>query len=149
MIKTYIGTKFVTAKPVTAKEAEVILNRPVDVVNADKEGNGYLVRYKDGYLSWSPKQQFEEAYKLIDVMDFGSALICLKNGYKVARKGWNGVGIFIALQCPDEDSKMSSPYIYIDTTGLQTDNPNAPKSRVPWLASQTDMLAEDWIIVLG
>lgn len=39
---------------------------------------------------------------------------------------------------------MTHDYIYIDTTGLQTDNPDAPKDRVPWLASQTDMLAEDW-----
>ena len=41
---------------------------------------------------------------------------------------------------------MTHPYIYIDTTGLQTDNPDAPKNRVPWFASQTDMLAEDWCI---
>ena len=45
---------------------------------------------------------------------------------------------------PDEYSKMTHPYIYIDTTGLETNNPNAPKDRVPWLASQTDMLSEDW-----
>jgi hypothetical protein len=65
-------------------------------------------------------------------------------GSKCWRKGWNGKGIFIELQRPDENSKMSSPYIFIDTTGLETDNEAAPKSRVPWLASQTDMLAEDW-----
>lgn len=78
---------------------------------------------------------------------FGVALSKLKHGCKVARKGWNGKGIFIELQVPDEHSKMTSPYIYIDTTGLRTDNADAPKSRVPWLASQTDMLAEDWVIV--
>ena len=77
-------------------------------------------------------------------MNFGQALESLKGGSKVSRAGWNGKGIFIELQRPDERSKMSSPYIFIDTTGLQTDNPDAPKSRVPWLASQTDMLAEDW-----
>ena len=54
---------------------------------------------------------------------------------------------FIKLQTPDVNSKMTSPYIYIDTTGLQTDNPMAPKSLVPWLASQTDMLAEDWMVL--
>jgi len=80
-------------------------------------------------------------------MTFGEALLVLKNHGKVARKGWNGKGIFIELQRPDMFSKMTHPYIYIDTTGLQTDNPDAPKSLVPWLASQTDMLAEDWIIV--
>jgi hypothetical protein len=42
---------------------------------------------------------------------------------------------------------MTQPYIYIVTTGLVTDNKDAPKGIVPWLASQTDMLAEDWNIV--
>ena len=80
-------------------------------------------------------------------MNFGEALEALKQGSKAARLGWNGKGIFIELQVPDENSKMSSPYIFIDTTGLQTNNEMAPKSRVPWLASQTDMLAGDWEIV--
>lgn len=77
-------------------------------------------------------------------MNFGEALIALRAGHKVARAGWNGNGIFINLQVPDEHSKMTQPYIYIDTLGLITTNPAAPKGRVPWLASQTDMLAEDW-----
>lgn len=80
-------------------------------------------------------------------MNIGDAIEALKQGYKVARKGWNGKGIFLKLQKPTELSKMTHPYIYIDTTGLQTDNKHAPKSLVPWLASQTDMLAEDWYIV--
>jgi len=77
-------------------------------------------------------------------MTFGQAIELLKEGKKVARKGWNGKGIFIELQVPDVQSKMTHPYIFIDTTGLQSDNPDAPRSRVPWLASQTDMLSEDW-----
>ena len=80
-------------------------------------------------------------------MNFGQALTELKNGNKVKRKGWNGDGIFLALQVPDKNSKMTQPYIYIDTLGLKTNNPNAPKGRVPWLASQTDMLAEDWEVI--
>lgn len=80
----------------------------------------------------------------MDNMNFGEALEALKQGKKCARRGWNGKGIFIMLQVPDTHSKMTHPYIYIDTTGLQTTNPDAPKDCVPWLASQTDMLAEDW-----
>lgn len=80
-------------------------------------------------------------------MNFGQAIEVLKKGGKIARKGWNGKGIFIELQNPDEHSKMTHSYIFIDTTGLQTTNPDAPKDRVPWLASQTDMLAEDWTII--
>ena len=76
--------------------------------------------------------------------DFGWALIQLKDGHKVYRSGWNGSGMFIELQRPDEHSKMSNPYIFIDTTGLKSDNPDAKRNLVPWLASQTDMLSEDW-----
>jgi len=81
------------------------------------------------------------------ITDFGWALQQLKDGRKVQRAGWNGKGIFIQLQRPDKNSKMTSPYIYMDTTGLKTNNPDAPKGLVPWLASQTDILAEDWMIV--
>jgi hypothetical protein len=55
-----------------------------------------------------------------------------------SRRGWNGPGQFIELQVPDEHSKMSLPYIFITT--VQGD-------RVPWLASQTDLLANDWYII--
>ena len=81
-------------------------------------------------------------------MNFGQMLEELKDGHKCRRAGWNGKGIFIELQAPDENSKMTSPYIYIDTTGLQTENEAAPKSLVPWLASQTDMLADDWEVII-
>lgn len=69
---------------------------------------------------------------------FSEALVSLKSGRTVARIGWNGKGMWIALQTPDEHSKMSLPYIYMST---------ADGSLVPWLASQTDLLADDWIIL--
>lgn len=81
-----------------------------------------------------------------ETRDFGWALSKLRCGWPVRRRGWNGKGIFIKLQVPDEHSKMTSPYIYINTTGLRSNNPDASRSCVPWLASQTDMLAEDWEI---
>jgi hypothetical protein len=90
---------------------------------------------------------FFEVWGVSEDLGLQMAIEAMKEGKKVARKGWNGKGIFIELQRPDEFSKMTSPYIFIDTTGLQTTNPDAPKSRVPWLASQTDMLAEDWVVV--
>lgn len=83
----------------------------------------------------------------IRTFTFGEAIRKLKAGQKVARKGWNGKGIYIEMQKPDEHSKMTLPYIYIVTNGLVTDNPDAPKGVVPWLASQTDMLATDWRVV--
>ena len=80
-------------------------------------------------------------------MNFGKALEALKNGKRVARRGWNGKGIYIELQRPDAHSKMTLPYIYIVTNGLVTDNLEAPKGVVPWLASQTDLLSEDWVVL--
>jgi len=71
-------------------------------------------------------------------MDFSTALFILKDGNKVARSGWNGQGMWIELQRPDKHSKMTFPYIYMKT---------ADDQRVPWLASQTDLLASDWMIV--
>ena len=61
----YVGTKYIKARPCTAKEAEQLLGRVVDTVNADEEGNGYLVEYKDGYRSWSPARAFEVIYTLV------------------------------------------------------------------------------------
>jgi hypothetical protein len=66
---------------------------------------------------------------------FSEALELLKAGGSVTRKGWNGPGQWIKLQVPDEHSKMTLPYIYISTVG---------GCLVPWLASQGDLLAEDW-----
>jgi hypothetical protein len=71
-------------------------------------------------------------------MDFGEAIRALKQGRRVARKGWNGKGMWIELQVPDALSKMTLPYIFMKTV---TDD------FVPWLASQTDMLAEDWEVL--
>lgn len=68
-------------------------------------------------------------------MNFGQALEYLKTGFRVHREGWNGKGMWLALQKPDAHSKMSLPYIYIKT---------ADDNLVPWLASQTDILADDW-----
>jgi hypothetical protein len=70
-------------------------------------------------------------------MDFGKAIEELKQNKLVTRDGWNGRGMYLALQTPNEFSKMSLPYIYMFT---------AQGDRVPWLASQTDMLSNDWII---
>ena len=80
-------------------------------------------------------------------MNFGQAIEALKEGKRVARKGWNGKGIYLELQVPDAHSKMTLPYIYIVTNKLESNNPDAPRGIVPWLASQTDMLSDDWIVV--
>lgn len=82
-------------------------------------------------------------------MDFGHALAALKAGSKVARTGWNGKGLSIELQTPDENSKMTLPYLFMNypaTPASETAPANHINAKVPWLASQTDILAEDWSI---
>lgn len=78
------------------------------------------------------------------VTDFGWALDCLKTGKKLQRQGWNGKGLWIELQIPDANSKMTLPYLFIN---YPNDAENTPGAKVPWLASQTDILAKDWLIV--
>ena len=68
-------------------------------------------------------------------MTFSKALDHLRSGTKIARDGWNGKNMWIALQVPDQNSKMTLPYIYMRT---------AQGDLVPWLASQTDILSNDW-----
>ena len=84
------------------------------------------------------------------LLNFGDAIEALKDGLKVARKGWNGKGLSIELQRPDEHSKMTLPYLFMNypaTPASDTAPTNHINAKVPWLASQTDMLAEDWTIV--
>lgn len=69
---------------------------------------------------------------------FAIALSSLRAGHKVARRNWNGANQFLKLQVPDEHSKMRRPYIYISPVDGDL---------VPWVASQSDMLAEDWFVV--
>ena len=72
------------------------------------------------------------------IKNFQWALTELKRGQRIMRAGWNGKGMWLNLQSPDPGSKMTLPYIYMCT---------AQGDYVPWLASQTDLLSEDWEIV--
>lgn len=86
--------------------------------------------------------------------DFGVALSLLKDGHRVARQGWNGKGMWLALvrPCSENDPPRYKPgYIAVGEEiegltrlpwiGMRT----ADNGFVPWLASQTDVLAEDWV----
>jgi len=77
--------------------------------------------------------------------NIGWAITQLWAGRKVRREGWNGKSMWLMLQIPDKHSKMTLPYIYIE---YPEGHPAYPKgSRVPWMASQTDILAGDWELV--
>lgn len=149
MFESYIGTKRIDAEPMTrgAYNEYRGWTIPADENPADE---GYLVRYSDGYESWSPKEVFETAYKKSGEMNFGHAIELLKLGCKMARKGWNGKSQYVELatnisyknangeiiNC-EHEAIGNKALAFVGTSGVQ----------IGWLASQADMLAEDWHIV--
>lgn len=70
-------------------------------------------------------------------MDFSEALQDAKDGQRIARTGWNGKGLWVAIRSAEDDTFTDRDYLFIHTVEGQF---------VPWVASQTDLLAEDWIL---
>lgn len=110
--------------------------------------------FKPGTIRLVPKGRAEWAAHMESLdgatdrsdLTFGRAIALLKAGKRVARQGWNGKGMWLELQVPDQHSKMTLPYLYLN---YPVGSPPYPEgARVPWLASQTDVLAEDWAVVL-
>ena len=93
------------------------------------------------------------------MIDFSEALFYLKDGYKIAREGWNGKGMWICLvpgidhACGDDVFGPQKPYaIKQGNAGIKVlpriDMYTAKgEIQIGWLASQSDLLAEDWCIV--
>jgi hypothetical protein len=71
-------------------------------------------------------------------MDIGYAIEEMQRGLAVRRRGWRKGGLWIRLQMPDAESKMTLPYIYLR---------NGAGDYVPWITQHTDLLATDWEIV--
>lgn len=149
-MKTYIGTKIIEAAPAIRMggkvyDANETIPRSMKLVE-----EGYKVRYQDGYESFSPKAVFEEAYRPIDGMNFGLAIEAMKKGKKCRRAGWNGKNQHIELASAisytspegvivnaEHDAIGNKAIAFCGTSGIQ----------MGWLASQADMLADDWEIV--
>ena len=149
-MEKYIGVKMIAAEPMTrgAFNASKGVWMPID--DACYNEPGYKVVYEDGYTSWSPKEVFEAAYRRIDNMTFGLALEALKQGKKVCRVGWNGKKQYIELATNvsyvnpvgsvtnvDHEQMGNKAIAFVGTSGTQ----------LGWLASQADMLSEDWMVV--
>lgn len=159
-MKTYIGTKIVKAWPalrVTTPDGKHEYAEVGDIVHPNaKVEEGYRVQYKDGYLSWSPKAVFEEAYRETGGMSFGLAIEAAKMGMKIARKGWNGKGMWVVYRTGYPDgipcNKNTADAVGIPEGSLFKVRPYLQMKCVDdsfqmWLASQSDILADDWYIV--
>ena len=160
----FIGTKSVLATPMTRLEYNQY--RGWDVPSDENPSDdGYLVEYLDGgqanheahagYISWSPKQVFSNAYRPNGSFNFGDALMALKQGKKVARSGWNGKGMWLILT-QGRIVENLEPNSFYEKCGFEApvticshiDMKAADGSMVVgWLASQTDVLADDWVII--
>lgn len=144
----YIGTKLIKAKPMTRGEYNAYRGWTIPK-NENPDEEGYLVVYVDSndHVSWVPKYIFDREYRSCDgCMTFGGALELLKMGFKVARKGWNGKGMWLTT-CVAGNYEVgredACDYERLPWIGMKT----ADDKFVPWLASQTDMLANDWTVV--
>jgi len=164
-MKRHIGTKIVLLSAMTRLEYNEYRGWKLpDDENGAKLG--YLVEYTDGgepndsrhdgYISWSPKEQADNAYRPTEGMPFGLAVEALKKGHQVARSGWNGKGMYVLLMDGAPEGVSASPEA-------------AEKHRIPsgftlkiapflaimtaqgtvstWAPSVNDALADDWAIV--
>ena len=129
----YIGTKIIKAVEMTAVAAMQHLDRQLEIGPEDEDG--YLVEYENGYQSWSPKEVFEAAYRRCDDMTFGLALEAMEKGLKVRLPHWSP-DVYISLQSPDENSKMTHQYLYVTSR----------YGMVPWISTVVEMFSEEWAI---
>jgi len=141
-MKKYIAVKIVNAEPMSAMLATRTLGRDVDTTNSAPNENGetgyrgYLVEYEDGYRSWCPEKQFEEANRPCDGMTFGLAQEAALKGHGFKLPAWQD-DVVIRVQIPDEGSKMTEPYFYVTSRfGM-----------VPWIPTMIEMFSNAWVIV--
>jgi hypothetical protein len=123
----YIGTKIIQAEPAPA---------PTQMGEYAEGTDGFKVVYEDGYTSWSPTKVFVEAYRPVEGMSFGLAFEALKKGMAVRLPQWSS-DVVIKAQFPDEHSKMTAPYLYVESNF----------GRVPWKETMIELFSDDWQIV--
>jgi hypothetical protein len=138
----YIGTKIIE-----------VLGMETEKPGVENPRQGVKVRYPDGYESWSPLSAFLAAYRPVLAMSFGLAIEAMKKGAKVARVDWNGKGMFLFLVAGSQFKVNRPPLLGIYpegteiTYGTHIDIKAVDGSVRPWVASQSDMLADDWMLV--
>lgn len=116
------------------------------------ETDGHAIKYADGHISWCPEDVFDRDYNAVTGghMTFGEALEAVKSGKRCRRVGWNGKGMFIFLVPGSRFKVNREPLLSILGEGTEVDYHGHVDMRtatgqiVPWLCSQTDMLADDW-----
>ena len=156
-MKQYIGTKMVMAAPAVRMDdgqgnvrIELLKHNPIPKAG-DAVDMGYKVVYPDGYESFCPQDAFEKAYREADGMPFGLAIEAAKLNKRIARKGWNGKDMYVFLGREVEFGTSADVYEFADREvevgNMLVIRTAAGTLQPGWLASQADMLADDWYIV--
>jgi hypothetical protein len=154
------GTAGLLCETPDGQKGRIVVTREYQKRHAPAVG-GYYVRYADGYESFSPAAPFEEGYTLLNALklrDFGWAIIQLKAGRRVRRSGWNGKGMYLWLLpaamvqagwCREEHLKAVAEANGGEIEALGSIRMMTADKKVltGWLASQTDILSEDWELV--
>ena len=151
----YVGTNRVRAHKMTRGQYNHMmrgLTLPYDDGGSDP---GYLVEYRDGrapnhsafegHIRWSPAERFEIAYRRADGLPFGLALELAKQGRKIERGDWSERGVCVIMVPAGRwvapggvEFLEGRPWLALAT---------AEGRYTPWVASQTDLLADDWRVV--
>lgn len=149
-MEQYIGTKIIEAEPAYRVDGKTVqpTTWPVEAGSAAEEG--YAVRYQDGRMTWTPKEVFKREYEPMHGMNFGLAIEAMRKGFKVRRRGWNGKNQHIELASAisytnqegivvnaEHEAIGNQAVAFCGTSGVQMGR----------LASQADMLADDWEVV--
>lgn len=169
-MNSFIGTKMINGQPMTRLAYNILRGWELP---ADERGEdeGFLVEYLDGgpanvpgyagYVSWSPRDVFKRSYRPCDGMTFGFAIEALKAGKRVARAGWNGKDMWISMSGGTEPAEVMAANFWSKNNARYASENGGFAKVLPcitmktatgeilmgWLASQTDMLAEDWCVV--
>ena len=120
----------------------------------------HKLNYHEGYIPWSHEDVFNNSYKASGEMSFGMAIEAAKRGYKVARKGWHGKGMWVIYNpgSKGETHAMFEGSVYknhgvdecdiLPHFDMYTVNASGRRAMLPgWLASQSDIDSNDWEII--
>ena len=159
----YVRLNYVDAEPMKFGEFKEKFPKSGGAnVERDPADDGYVITYRKGkpneYVSWCPKAEFDAVSRPIDGMTFGMAIEAMKEDKKVARAGWNGKGMYVWIMPGStvKDCKtITDPHLkaideaegeirFLGSVRMRTATGDVLTG---WLASQTDMLSDDWQIV--
>lgn len=156
LLQTYIGIKTIDATPMTVGDYNKLREWQLPD-NEDPNKEGYLVTYPDGHVSWSPKQTFEDAYRMSGNLSYAMALHLIQTqshkGIVMYRSGWNGANMHV-VEIDGDTLAQGIHRNYGDPSNPENNAEvsnalflkNAQGKLFPWFPSQGDTNANDWCV---